>query len=82
MAVINNKYVVSLSKLEMSSIIRALKLYDDLATRFNDDSKKGMVRLLIDDLLQIQQNGPQIDKNCKVDYSEADVLNMLCEECE
>ena len=73
---------MSVSKLEMSSIIRALKLYDDLATRFDDDSKKGVVRLLIDDLLQIQEKGPQIGKDCKVEYSEADVLNMLCEECE
>tara|TARA_E500000305_G_scaffold108027_2_gene109420 strand:+ start:337 stop:585 length:249 start_codon:yes stop_codon:yes gene_type:complete len=82
MSVINNKFVITISKLEMSSIIRSLKLYDDLSTRFKDESKKGVVRLLIDDLLQIEQNGPQVDKNCEIQYSEADVLNMLCEECE
>ena len=82
MSVINNKFVITISKLEMSSIIRSLKLYDDLSIRFKDESKKGVVRLLIDDLLQIEQNGPQVDKNCEIQYSEADVLNMLCEECE
>tara|TARA_S200002703_G_scaffold36276_1_gene31395 strand:- start:11787 stop:12035 length:249 start_codon:yes stop_codon:yes gene_type:complete len=82
MSSINNKYVIAVSHLEINMIIKSLRLYDDLSIRFKNDEKKGVVRMIIDDLLQIEQKGPQIGKECKIEYNEADIVNMICEECE